>query len=89
MSDIIHGWRSENINILGLSETTKCLGTGYVQWEFMDINNKPVMLEVLAFCVPAAHIRLCSPQNYLNTDREGSYTLLWNKSVLKTGKINK
>ena len=57
MSDIKHGWRSEDIDIHGLSATTKCLGTGFVQWEFINDEDRPIMIEVLAFCVPASHIK--------------------------------
>ena len=47
-------------------------GEGLVEWIARDINGQKITIRIMALYVPEAHIRLFSPQIWLDTAGTGS-----------------
>ena len=57
-------------------------GEGLVEWTIVDMFGVVHKVQVTAHCVPAASIRLLSPQSYFNEHNGGSYKMVKQKSTL-------
>ena len=70
--DFIGDIRPATINELcGLSNTTKVLGIGTVEWTIRDVFGAIRTLKTEAYYVPEANIRLFSPQTYFHEQQKG------------------
>ena len=80
--DIVKGWREEVTVVHGLDCKSKCIGSGQVTWTLRDSQGQLQTITILAMVMPTAEVRLFSPQQYLETSKLSSYTLMWETSIL-------
>ena len=74
-NDFIGDIRPATINELrGLSNTTKVLGVGTVEWTIRDVFGAVRTLKTEAYYVPEANIRLFSPQTYFMNNKRVSWS---------------
>ena len=62
-------------NLHGLQGSVDIVGEGTVQWTIRDAVGVVKSIQTRAFCVPAASVRLFSPQTHFKTERNGCITL--------------
>lgn len=65
----------------GITATTDILGVGIVRWTICDDTGKRHLLEMKAYYVPKAQVRLLSPQRLLHEYNDGSLMITPNTSV--------
>ena len=81
--DFIGDIHPATINKLrGLSNTTKVLGVGTVEWTIRDIFGAVRTLKTEAYYVPEANIRLFSPQTYFHEQQKGQLVMNHNSTML-------
>ena len=66
----------------GLSNTTKVLGVGTVEWTIRDVFGAVRTLKTEAYHVPEANIRLFSPQTYFHEQQKGQLVLNHSSTTL-------
>ena len=81
--DFIGDIRPATIHELcGLSNTTKVLGVGTVEWTIRDVFGAIRTLQTEAYYVPEATIRLFSPQTYFHEQQKGQLVLDHSSTML-------
>ena len=66
------------MEIHGIESSSTCIGTGLVNWTVVDNEGTTMILEVVAYVIPKAAVRLFIPQDMLSQNRTGSFNLYWN-----------
>ena len=81
--DFIGDIRPATISELrGLSNTTKVLGVGTVEWTIRDVFGAVRALKTEAYYVPEANIRLFSPQMYFHEQQKGQLVMNHSNTML-------
>ena len=81
--DFIGDIRPATINKLrGLSNTTKVLGVGTVEWTIRDVFGAVRTLKTEAYYIPEANIRLFSPQMYFHEQQKGQLVMNHSSTTL-------
>ena len=67
--------------INGIGATCNIAGIGTVHWNIMDQKGEISIIETEAYFVPAANIRLYSPQNDFKSHCDGELHMTWNETT--------
>jgi hypothetical protein len=73
-----------NSTIQGISTVTKIAGVGTVHWTFKDVLGTIKIIEIRAYYIPDAGVRLFSPQVYSQEQQAGSYLMTSTNTVFTT-----